>query len=418
MLYMMLGSPSLASLDSRVTMYHVNPLRFGPVPRNTDAADVVGDIFFDMLEVLSVPLACADPTIPASKKPFECKNLESTDPTDVLNKVTLDVDSRYSGYAMCNIGSVNGTDPMGRPCTPGGYCCYCSAPHEQATEQLTIGYAPSAAPDPHSSVPCNATVGLETLYSHWGPESEEKNQQPCFKDYDCWTKRSGDKLLTKDSPGLWYSVLEYGDCDEHPEPSPNCTWRVHSVDKIVNGTCHTGSFFGAVRKAAPEAFANCSKTVNTTDPCWVRGLYEAVLGPGASAPCTYVKVPYPPWQEYNCTYTKGGLPLEDIMGYWTAPFESEDPAAGGCPGLPIPQDARRTVSAQMRAKERARTESRMLPLSDRQRQWERFNSKVIGRHESPPAHVPVPSPVPSPGPSPEPVEVEELPQRAAVHWTI
>jgi len=90
----------LASLDATVTMYHVNPSRFGPVPRNTDAADALGDIFFEMFEVLTVPLACTDPTIPPEQKPFECRNLESTDPTDVVNKVTLDVDSHYSGCAL------------------------------------------------------------------------------------------------------------------------------------------------------------------------------------------------------------------------------------------------------------------------------------------------------------------------------
>ena len=32
---------SVAMLD-KMTMYHVNPARFGPVPRDTDTADVAG----------------------------------------------------------------------------------------------------------------------------------------------------------------------------------------------------------------------------------------------------------------------------------------------------------------------------------------------------------------------------------------
>ena len=65
------------TLDKDITMYHVNPLRYGPIPRNMDTADVAGDLFFELFEVLSIPLACSDPTVPASKKPFECQNREA-----------------------------------------------------------------------------------------------------------------------------------------------------------------------------------------------------------------------------------------------------------------------------------------------------------------------------------------------------
>uniref|UniRef100_A0A7S0LIH3 Uncharacterized protein n=1 Tax=Coccolithus braarudii TaxID=221442 RepID=A0A7S0LIH3_9EUKA len=257
-----------------------------------------------MFEQLSIPLACTDPTIPDSKKPFECKNLESTDPTDVVNKVTLRVNSNYSAYAMCNIGNDEGKDPLGRPCPIGGYCCYCSAPSHS--------YPPKDAP-------CNSTIGLEVIKDHFGYSSH------CSKDYDCWTAHTVAKL-TDEYPGLWYSPLDIGDCSLHATPEENCTWAVQSIDKIVNATCHTQSFFSAVQKASPTSFAQCTNGTsvaapNATDPCWVRGFYEAVLGPKASR---------------SILWKVEGLPLEDLIGYWSAPFQSEDPALGGCPGLPIP----------------------------------------------------------------------------------
>ena len=295
----------LSTLDKRVTMYHVNPQHFGPIPRNMDTADAVGDIFFELFEVLSIPLACADPSIPPWRKPFECHNLETNNPSDVVNKLTLDVNSNFSEYAMCNIGNAKGKDPLGRPCPPGGYCCFCSA-HTHHHHW------------PPPIAPCNATVGASEVYSHFGGMS----LRPCGKDYECWTEHAA-KKLNKANPGMWYSPLSYGDCSLHPNSTTNCTWSVVSVDKIVNKTCHSDSFFGAVQAAAPAAFANCTShsRPNASDPCWVRGFYTAVLGPDAA-------------KQYG--WKVGGLPLDDLIRWWTAPFESDDPKKGGCPGLPIP----------------------------------------------------------------------------------
>ena len=219
-----------AQLWKPITVYHVNPARFGPVPRNTDAADPLGDLFFEMFEVLNIPLACADPSVPPEKKPFECRNLESSDPTDVVNQITLEVPYASpfmpltSGYAMCNIGNENGTDPLGRMCPPGGYCCYCS----------TGEWTPSHGPQ---TVPCNATLGLETLVTKWGRANNATNAtRGCMHDYDCWAQRSGEKLLSKANPGYWYSTLDYGDCSTPWRQPQACTWRVRSVDKIVNAT--------------------------------------------------------------------------------------------------------------------------------------------------------------------------------------
>ena len=91
---------------SRLTMYHVNPRKYGPVPVNMDAADASGDLFFELFQVLTVPLACADKNT-SHNKSFNCDNPEATSPTDVVNKITLEVRDGFSGYAMCNIGRNN-----------------------------------------------------------------------------------------------------------------------------------------------------------------------------------------------------------------------------------------------------------------------------------------------------------------------
>jgi len=340
MLAVLLASASVGKLDKSVTMYHVNPLRFGPVPRNTDAADVTGDLFFELFEVLSVPLACDDPTVPSWRKPFECRNLETNDPSDVVNKITLRVDSDFSGYAMCNIGNDQGKDPLGRPCPVGGYCCYCS-------EWGGHGYPKTA--------PCNATVGLTNLKDHFGGGGSWHHH--CSKDYDCWTSHAASKL-TDANPGYWYSPLAFGDCSLHPEPSPNCTWSLQSVEKIVNATCHSDSFFGSVQRAAPEPFAACGGAgakPNASDPCWIRAFYTAVLGPDAGKPYGW-KV--------------AGLPIGDLIEFWESPFASDDPAKGGCPGLPVPPMSTILKQAEQRYVSPVR--------SARQRRWQDFTRRWFG----------------------------------------
>ena len=303
--------PIAMVLDERITMYHVSPRHFGPVPRNMDTADPAGDLFFELMEVLSIPLACSDPTVPAWKRPFECNNLETNDSSDVVNKVTLQVNSNFSAYAMCNVGNKRGRDPMGRPCPAGEYCCFCSTHHHGHRHW------------PMASTPCNATVGHSDLLTHFGRGGTWGHF--CQKDYDCWTSRAWAKL-TPNFRGSWYPPLAYGDCSLHPGSSSNCTWKLVSVDKIVNRTCHSDSFFGAVQNASPQYFENCTASArpNATDPCWIRGFYTAVLGPDASRPIGW-KV--------------GGLPMEELMRMWEAPFTSDDPTKGGCPALSTPLTA-------------------------------------------------------------------------------
>ena len=84
-------------------MYHVNPRKYGPVPVNMDTGDASGDLFFELHEVLTVPLECADKNA-TNRSRFNCDNPEATSPTDVVSKITLEVRDGFSSYAMCNIG--------------------------------------------------------------------------------------------------------------------------------------------------------------------------------------------------------------------------------------------------------------------------------------------------------------------------
>ena len=74
------------------------------VPRHTTCAqDSVGDMFFDLLEVLPYPLACPNGThtsYPKNRGPNPCTNPEAAGASLMVNKLTLEVDSRFSGCEL------------------------------------------------------------------------------------------------------------------------------------------------------------------------------------------------------------------------------------------------------------------------------------------------------------------------------
>ena len=82
-----------------ITVFHVNEHKFGAVPVNMDTGDVTGDLFFDLLEVIMAPLTCAHQKAPPKYGPNTCANQEAVGSDLMVNKVTLEVDSRFSGYA-------------------------------------------------------------------------------------------------------------------------------------------------------------------------------------------------------------------------------------------------------------------------------------------------------------------------------
>merc|ERR1719316_2596541 len=78
-----------------LTVYHVNPKRYGPKPINMDTGDAAGDMFFDFHNALIAPLQCPH----GAASGHGCSNPEVEASDLMLNKVILEVDSRFSGYA-------------------------------------------------------------------------------------------------------------------------------------------------------------------------------------------------------------------------------------------------------------------------------------------------------------------------------
>ena len=146
MLPVLLSALSSLSIDPKhaknITVYHVNEHKFGAIPVNMDTADALGDMFFDMLEVIPYPLSCPDgPDTPWDKPyPSPCTNPETAGVDLRVNKLTLEVDERFSQYAMCNVG-VNDSDPFGGSCPTDTYCCDCfngSGFHPVSYTHLTL----------------------------------------------------------------------------------------------------------------------------------------------------------------------------------------------------------------------------------------------------------------------------------------
>lgn len=88
---------SVAPLQTRpshavnITVYHVNPHKYGAIPVNMDTGDATGDLFFDLFEVMMSPLECAS----GQKTPgHSCSNPEANGKDLMVNKLTLEVDSR------------------------------------------------------------------------------------------------------------------------------------------------------------------------------------------------------------------------------------------------------------------------------------------------------------------------------------
>jgi hypothetical protein len=238
------------------------------------------------------PLACSA----GSTQGHSCSNPEAVGPDLMVNKLTLEVDSRYSEYAMCNVG-VNNTDGHGHPCKDDTYCCFCGH---------------------HHTVSCNQTLGRENILEHFG--NYTPHEHGCQKWHiwdppptaaDCYVQNVMTKL-TPANPGYWYSSLASGYCDGSGE---GCTWRVASVDKIVTRECHSKVFGDLVQASAPPTCLDAcgDQKTNVSSPCWTDCFYKAALGPDAGKVGGAV----------------AGMPTADLLSAWEKPFLSVE--QGGCP---------------------------------------------------------------------------------------
>ncbi len=276
-----------------ITVFHVNPASYGPVPINMNTGDAAGDLFF-WIKSVQTPLECAKNSSQAHMAGFDCRNAEVTSPDLSITKLVLEVDSRYTSYSMCNI-CVNGSDPLNSrtKCTGTEYVC----------DSHSFGGGGSV----------NASVGRESVagffarmkpnpaYSHGSVESQ------------WWQWNAAVKV-----GGWWYSSLKDGLCNA---TSTWCTWRVAEVSKRVTKSCADSSMYTSVESAAEAAGSSCFKTCgperNTSSACWINCFYATTLGADSGTKDTNT--------------TGEGLPTEQLLTFWERPFESTVAEQGGCP---------------------------------------------------------------------------------------
>jgi len=326
---------SVASIDPRyagnITVYHVNPASYGAAPINMDTADMAGDAFFDLRSV-ALPLECAE-----SPHSSDCTNPEVTSDDLVITKLVLEVDKRYGQYGFCNV-CVNGSAGISGSCSTegayvcscwhhggdGGYVCYhnkCYPSHHgyenqtQCESTCVKSGKPGFMTELRSAssfptTPCNASVGRENITQFFGQHTCSAGSA----NWECWRDN-----VAKKTGGLWFSTVDTGYCGEHQ--SDDCTWRVVEVTKVINKTCSDNSVYNAIEAADKQkCFESCGgvgKHRNTTDACWITCFYSTLLGPDAGHSGGKVD----------------GLPLEDLLAAWDAPFSSEDETKGGCKAL-------------------------------------------------------------------------------------
>jgi len=295
----------------RITVYHVNEHKAGAIPVNMDTGNAAGDLMFDLMLVLMVPLSCNPYN--GSMDPRLCGNPEATGQNLVVNKLTLEVDKHYSEYAKCNVG-VNGTDQHGNACEDGQYCCYCE--HQKPwTPNGSYAYTYDA-PYPE----CSNRVGREDLSVHWGGSGGHWIDRCNVSNYtvdQCFQGAAIRKLNETGSlHAFWYSSLARGYC-----ASPfreECTWDAVAVEKIVSRDCHVRVFGDAVQQSVPSSAcldACGGHKTNTSSWCWTDCFYRAALGAESGRPGGKV----------------AGMSLGAMTAAWEKPFLPE--AHGGCPAL-------------------------------------------------------------------------------------
>ena len=207
--------------------------------------------------------------------------------------------TRVGTDATCNI-CVNGTSPLNRShhCTGDEYVCDCE----------------DDSRFPPKKVPCNDFVGRQNLSSFLGSGGMGRfcslSHGPAQLT-SCAVGTAADKLQ-----GLWYSTLRSGRCGALN--ATGCTWRVVEVAKRVRRDCHSGSFFDAVEAVAPACFAGCGGKRNTSSPCWAGCVIDTTLGPQA---------------RHSCKDAHKGMTAAALAAAWSRPFDSDDPAKGGCPAV-------------------------------------------------------------------------------------
>ena len=271
-----------------VTMYHEG-LSNTTGLSSMNSGDAAGDADF-MLRAAGLPYLCSNASGEADRT-FDCSDAEQTGDDLVVSQFTIEMTDQWSEYAECNID--NGT-----------YSCECRN-HSSAAHY-------------HSYVPCSNPVGKIAVVNESGYASRLPDPRDPWENstYRYYFYNAAQKL-----GGLWYSTLEAGNCDRPGITHANCTWRVAKLVKRVSKACQQDRVFSVVERQGIDCFSSCGPQRNTSSACWTRCFYDTVFGPNAGSTA------------YPAGGPTVGMPAADIVAAWTAPFESEDPARGGCPAV-------------------------------------------------------------------------------------
>lgn len=293
----------------KIAVYHVNPLHEGVLPLNMDTADLNGDMFFDLRSKVE-SIECS-PANRHSSHSSDCSNGEVVDTDLVVTKLTLEVRGGVGEYGRCNICLKSGVDPFtGLSCTPGEYFCTCGSYYR-----------------PHA---CNndTTVGVENITEAFGGWPSCSWDEWVEAPWRCWSWP-----VVKLTGGMWYSTTEAGWCDAEGADPQACSWRVASLDKIVNKSCSDKAIFAAVR-AQDASHGRCmqqrcsaAERANTSSVCFIYCFYSTVLGAHNMLP----GVPFVAGE------AGGGMSASQLGDAFSKPFLPE--SAGGCPAIAPPKDA-------------------------------------------------------------------------------
>jgi hypothetical protein len=298
--------PSHAMIN--LTLFHVGPSDYHGLT-DMNSGDVAGDAFF-MLRAAGLPYLCSNSS-GMSDRTFDCHDVEQHGADLVVSQYQIEADSRFSGYAECNVNATaNGT-----------YDCEC---RDRSGDDAALGlprHRRKLQHHHHRDVPCNATVGriLVLNESSFASVPPTPSGPPSFLNspYRFWYYNLAQKLPT----GTWYSTLGKGECG-NPASHGTCAWRILRRVKTVAKKCQEENVLSRVETIGAACFQGCpgKKPVARDTKCWTDCFYDTVIGPRSN----------------STAYPNGsaqGVDSELLTGAWLAAFRSSDPKHGGCPDL-------------------------------------------------------------------------------------
>ncbi len=124
-----------------------------------------------------------------------------------------------------------------------------------------------------NEIPCNDTAGFLncSIFFDWGKDGCSAGESAS----DCYITNSNNKLYGDSRySGSWYSTLARG-CATPTNPTPNCTWRVVSVDAIIERSCQNSRFMDAVAEYNRTCFNACT---NPTCVCSTLQARDVIAG--------------------------------------------------------------------------------------------------------------------------------------------